>query len=528
LLILALVLAALTVRLWGRNWGLPAILHHDEMNIGRAALSSLNSGRLCPKFYYHPALAVAMHQVSALVSFLVGCQKGLYTALPDIRLADFIPLVRAISATLGALLVLVVAQTARAITPESALPAAAVAAFGYLQVLHSHYATPDVALALCVQLVIYLCVKALATKRFAHGIAAAGVASLAASLKYTAALVAIPVLLAVGISQPKATRTRRLAIAAATMLALFAIINVCALLDLGLFCKHLAFEVFHYCQAGNLGVKSVVFTNPKGLSFHLAAIAGDVGYLAAGLAVVGLFAALRLRSGRDYVILLLAFAVPHIALFASARAAFPRNILVLTPAVAVLAGVAIAEAARLVRDKSIRPKVVFLATAIAIALPARATLLNDYLLTRPTTVQAVQNWLLENAQAYAGPNFKVASLHPLWTPRTTHGREVSIGELFIQSKTTATPPPQPSWFLQQGISIFVVENWGVRRFGRFEWPSKILGLIRRHCRPIFSVEGFPPSPYWFPSTPFAVPNLTPSTLFGPTTRIYLFDNNSLP
>ena len=250
--------------------------------------------------------------------------------------------------------------------------------------------------------------------------------------------------------------------------------------------------------------------------------------MAAGFAIFGIIACFTSPLGKKYLLILAAFVIPHAALFASARAAFPRNVLPITPAVAVLAGIAIAKFADAFKTGTVRHKVIVLTTAVAVFLPMRATILNDYVMTRPCTLTKAQQWFIQNAERVVRPGYRVASLHSLWTPRTVGGDDLSIGEIFVRHSSDESKLPDPVWFIQQGVVFFTIENWGVSRYGPFPWPARILRLVRRHCILVDTIKGWPPEPRWLPDHGFAAPKIGPQTYFGPTTEIYILQSHLLP
>jgi len=520
-ILLIVFLAALAVRVWGISWALPAVIHHDERNVGLAVLRALFSGDPSPQFYYYPSLAVISHYVGAVAAFFVRSSSGLLGTLSDLRVQDYLPYARLLSAIFGALTVLVVAKTAKSIRPGACIPAAVISAFSFLGVLHGHYATPDASLTLFVQLAVLFSFLSLSRNSPRLSLWAAAFAAMAASFKYTGALVILPAILAAALAGPKRGRGKRMTITAAVALLIFLALNIGAVMDCPLLIDHIRFEAIHYLEAGNIGIANAASENPRGLVFHVRAMLGDVGYITAGLAILGIIVCASSPLGRKYLLLLAAFAIPHIALFSVARAAFPRNVLPITPAVAVLAGAAIARLADAFRTESVRPKVIVLATALALFLPARAALLNDYLMTGPCTLAKTQEWFVRNGDCVAKPGYRVASLHSLWTPRTAGGRDLSIGEIFLRHTRDMESLPQPAWFIRQGVVFFTVESWGIARYSNFEWPARMLRLIRKHCILVETIKGWPPEPRWLPDHGFAAPKIGPKTYFGPTTQIYM-------
>ncbi|MBN1593754.1 MAG: glycosyltransferase family 39 protein, partial [Candidatus Coatesbacteria bacterium] len=363
IIVAAIFLAGLALRVWGLKWALPAVIHHDERNVALSVLKGLFSGNLCPQFYYYPSLSVLSHYLAASAAYIVGNASGLFAKLTDLRVQDYLPYARLISALSGALTVLVVTKTAMAIRKDAAIPAAVVSAFGSLSTLHSHYATPDASLVLFIQLALLFAMLSIERESMRLNAWAAAFSAVAASFKYTGVLAIIPVLIAACTIKSSLRRRTRLAIPAVVATVVFAALNIGAIFDLPTLFDHLRFEALHYFKAGNLGIINTASENPGGIVFHLRAMLGDIGYIAAGFALFGIIVSFTFRSGRRYLAVAMTFAIPHLILFSSARAAFPRNILPVTPILTVFAGVAIAWFVASFKTTSVRPKVAVLTMA---------------------------------------------------------------------------------------------------------------------------------------------------------------------
>ncbi|MBN1592998.1 MAG: hypothetical protein JW941_07115, partial [Candidatus Coatesbacteria bacterium] len=166
--------------------------------------------------------------------------------------------------------------------------------------------------------------------------------------------------------------------------------------------------------------------------------------------------------------------------------------------------------------------------AFAIFLPLRATILNDIVMNRGSTLKETQEWFLKNGEKVAPHDYSVASMHSLWTPRTIGGHNVSIGEIFIGHLSDGGELPDASWFIEQGVVFFTLEDWGISRYSGFDWPTRMHRLIRRHCILLDTFRGWPPDPRWFPDHGFAAPTSSPRALFGPTIQIYMLQPHLLP
>jgi hypothetical protein len=154
---------------------------------------------------------------------------------------------------------------------------------------------------------------------------------LAAGSKYTLALVALPVLLAIGLYFTGARRAWVWAAALATMAATFFAVVPYSLIDIPNFLNGLASETWHYAS-GHRG-----FSAEPGLPqllFYLRHLVSEFG-VAAILAVIGVFAYAAADWRRGAILII--FPVALLWLLASQRVHFIRNVLSLHPVIAMFA-----------------------------------------------------------------------------------------------------------------------------------------------------------------------------------------------
>ncbi len=178
----ALLSLALTLSCTG--WGLPSRFHPDEK--AEVAAQMLRTGRLLPDSYINPSLPLyAMEPLLAL-------QQALAARLPE-PWSDPLLAARVLSAFMTAFAVLLLGFAARA-TPGCGALAALLLAVAPGVVNLGPFATPEPYLLAASALVLLTCVRHLEGRAPAWVLGLA--LGLAASTKYTAAALALPVLAA--------------------------------------------------------------------------------------------------------------------------------------------------------------------------------------------------------------------------------------------------------------------------------------------------------------------------------------------
>jgi hypothetical protein len=183
----ALFVLSLGLNLAGVGWGLPARFHPDEK--ADVAAGMVSGGHLLPDSFINPSLPLmAMAPVIAVQERLASA--GLLGG----RGADPLLAGRVLSALAGAAAVVLLGLAVATTHPEAALVAPLLLALAPGVVNLCHFATPEAWLLLGTAGVLLLAARHLAGRAPAW---AAGLAlGLAASTKYTAAALAVPVVVA--------------------------------------------------------------------------------------------------------------------------------------------------------------------------------------------------------------------------------------------------------------------------------------------------------------------------------------------
>lgn len=386
-LLLALVLTALAVRLYGIDWDQGRFYHPDERRIAEAVLEiSFSPLSLDPKFFAYGSFPFYLARAGVSLATAVSPSADRYrTAM----LAS-----RAVSALFGALAVGLVALLGRRLYGErTGLLAAALLLGSALHLQASHFGTNDVVLASLVLLVLWLLVRAAQTGSLRFFASAGLVAGLALATKVSAAPVALPAAVAALLVGRRDGRLGR----AALGLSLFGLLAAAgfllgepyALLSRTRFLHDVLEQGQMVRNAGSVPYTNQYVGTPKGLYELLQVGFWGLGPALGAAAVWGVARRLRPLRGRrpegEWV--LLAWLVPFSLVTASFDVKFPRYLLPIVPLLALFA----ARALRAVPGS--RGRVLRGAVGTATAAWALAFL---SIYTRPHSAVTASAWLYEN------------------------------------------------------------------------------------------------------------------------------------
>ncbi|HSD25842.1 MAG TPA: hypothetical protein VLL75_01000 [Vicinamibacteria bacterium] len=211
-LVLAASGLALVLNLAGIGWGLPSRFHPDEK--ADVVASMVRERRLLPDSYVNPSLPLA------LTAPAVAFQQGVLGSLPE-PWSDPLLAGRVLSALAGAAAVLLLGLAVARVDPGAAAVASFLLALAPGVANLCHFATPEAWVLAASSLVLLVAVRHLAGRAPAWTLGLA--LGLAASVKYTAASLALPALAAMWLRRRgPAERGDRLAWLAAGLVALAA------------------------------------------------------------------------------------------------------------------------------------------------------------------------------------------------------------------------------------------------------------------------------------------------------------------
>jgi len=387
---------ALTLRLWGLAFGLPYIIQPDEPSVEDRALAMWLEGTANPHYFIYPSL---YYDMQALWAFVVGHVAGVVS--PDVLRhplshRPFYYLAgRLLTAVVGTATVYVVYLTGRLFSARIGLLAALFLAVAAQHVEQSHYITVDATTGLFTILSAYFALRALrdsSSRPVLWGSVAAG---LAAGVKYNAALALVLPVLAVGLQEGRSWRSRLKLAAGATLLcgATFLLTTPYAILDYTSFIRDLHTISLHY-SSGHPGAEGggnalwylgYLFDHGAGPGGTILALAGLAALVSARKAVSG-------GDQRNGVVVLV-FVVAYYVLLCSTYVRFDRNLLPLSPFIALLTAVAavalIPALARLLRNYTVAGALVL---TVAVVPSAYTTARDDFTFTHQFSEEAAVAW----------------------------------------------------------------------------------------------------------------------------------------
>ena len=239
------LLAAAAVRVWAIDFCLPSHYCRPDEEAVAAVAMGVFARDLNPHWFDWPSLFIYLTALALVPVFKVGqflgWYRGEYHFLQTISTDPSVVYLaaRLLSAGAGVLSVWLLYRAARRWFPRGeALTAAAFLAGAFLHVRDSHFGVTDVT-ATCLAIASFACtVRYFSYPSMRTLLPAALLAGLAASTKYNAALILLPLLVAIPLSRPRppiASLLEHAAVAASVALAGFVIATPYALLDHGTF-----------------------------------------------------------------------------------------------------------------------------------------------------------------------------------------------------------------------------------------------------------------------------------------------------
>jgi hypothetical protein len=442
LIALALILVGgFALRLWNIDYGLPFVYSIDEGSHFTSRAVEMFWQDLDPGYYQNPATYTYL--VYALLRVMYG-PLGFAFALPFGNVTDQFDknpteiwiAARVLAAALCMGGVAATYWAARRLWGiREGLVAAALLAFAFLPVAYSRVAVTDVGALIGVALSLGFAVRAYERGAVRWFLLAGGAAGLAVSFKYTAGLALLPVAIA-ALSRVRVDGWRALGglgVAALLAAVVFVVLNP------------YLFTSFDAWWSDLRDQAEVARDQPKpgqesgGVSYYLDSLTWGLGWAAAIAALLGAVVELR----RNVVRGLMLVAVP-LALFVYLSVQsryFGRWLLPAYPALAMLAAVAVGQAATLIADSwRTRPGWAGIAaagglTVVLLVQPLAADVRSAQVLGRADTRQEARDWL----EAHYPPELR-ASIEP------------AVPGRWFRSNPEGTPPawlkrcPQrPGW-----------------------------------------------------------------------------------
>lgn len=343
-----LLLGALAgvLRLWGIGFDLPNLYHRDEARYVTIPLQILKSGDYNPHFFNYPTLFFYLLSLAYIIYFLFMASRGRIGSLDGLVLPEqVLPNVvgratmpsqflvgRGFVALTGTLTVaLVYWITRRAYGRRAGLLAGLLLSCSPTHIRNSHFVAPDVTMIFIVVACFAFCYEAWLGGRRRYYVLAGLLAGLAASTKYNAYPVFIPLLVADLLRREgEGWISADILLAAVFSAAGFLMGTPYAVLDLPAFLNGLAFEVRHYATLGDPGVEG-----QNAFLWYASFLARSEGLL---LPLALLEAGRSLLARSQKVLLFLSFPAAYLFLVSFGAVKNDRTVLTIVPFLCMLSG----------------------------------------------------------------------------------------------------------------------------------------------------------------------------------------------
>jgi len=461
-LLIGVTLLAISLRIWGINFGLPYLYHPDEPVGVRIAQRMFKTGDLNPHFYHWPSLTFYINALAYIPYYLVGKLMGVFHSPADIpgpivlamgvgqaSMPTTWLLGRILTVTFGSAAVVLVFLIGRRLTNSTAigLLAGIMMAISPTNVAHSRLITPDTFTVLFVLLSFWGSVQIFQQGKPWHYIIAGIGSGLAASTKYNGALIVLPLILAHFLRHGlKGMRERNLYFALLLSIVAFLATTPFALLDYQKFLTDLQFDAQHY-STGHAGMEG------NTLNWYLAYLWRVEGPVAL-LAVLGILRGIYARSKQT--VLLSVFPLVYFTFISSLVVRNDRTLLPLTPFLFLLASSLLVNLFRHtnIRGPNTRKLLILAVGALALAsltLPFLQTVKNNVQLTTVDSRETARIWIAHNLPN--GARIAIESYAPYVDPQRFSVQ--GFGRMIDHT---------PEWYIANGFE-YLIFSQGM--FGRF-------------------------------------------------------------
>ncbi|MET0770160.1 MAG: glycosyltransferase family 39 protein [Solirubrobacteraceae bacterium] len=392
LAVLGLILVAgLVLRVLHNDHGLPYVYYVDEgSHFTKRAIEVFRDPN--PGYFQNPsAFTYLLHAVYRLAAIPAGGSEAVIDAYKTNASWVF-----EVSRTLAALLCLAgvgaVYAAGRALWDRrTGLLAAAVLCFAFLPVAFSRMALTDTGTLAPVAVALWMSIR-LAEGGGLRTAAAAGAAvGLAIGFKYTAGLIVLAPALGLLLRRDARFALRGGLVVLAGALVAFALTNPFFFLDFDRAMHQLRGQAELAGNQGKFGQE-----DETGVLYYLDSLLWGLGYAAAAASLAG--AVLLARRDRARAALLLVFPVALFLYLSFQSRFFGRWLLPVYPALALLAGYAVARGAEVLRERAPRWEVPALALTCAVLLwqPLAADARSMAVLGHEDTRAIAREWLAAN------------------------------------------------------------------------------------------------------------------------------------
>jgi Dolichyl-phosphate-mannose-protein mannosyltransferase len=395
--LLAVLAAALGLRLWGIAHGLPYAYNADEnAHFVPGAIGLFGHGWNPHYFVNPPAYTYLLHAVFAVWFGGRGGVSSAYATHPT----EVFVVARVTAAAVGTLAVwLLDSAGSKFAGRRVGVLAAALLAVAFLPVFYSHLALNDVPTLAPIALALWGTAGVLRDGRMRwYALAGVGL-GLACATKYTGGIVLAPLLgaAAVRLVRPeppvrRATALRGLLLAGALALAAFVAANPFAVLDFEAFRDGLR----HQADAAEDELGKLGLTQESGERYYLWTLTWGLGYVPLVAAAGGALA--MLRADLRLALVLVPAPILYVLFMGTQERFFGRWLLPVFPIVCLVAAWAIVRLAELVgrRAPALRPALYALGAVLLLGQGVVYSLHDGLVLSSPDTRNVARAWMVAN------------------------------------------------------------------------------------------------------------------------------------
>ncbi len=411
LLLYLMLLSGLILRYKSIWFGYPLIIHPDEPTLINTAAKILKNVDLNPHFFNYPSLIIYLQSlvIPRVHFFLAG---------------------RIIASIFSVISLYVVYLIGRKLANDKAgIFAAFTVAISPLHITNSAYVTTDIWVAIFLTFILFFSLKIYEEDKLSNYLFAGLFVGLAMGSKYTAFIFFSSVLLAHLLSKGfnfKQFFERNIILSSITAIVIFLITTPFAILDYKEFLKDLIFEGYHY-RNGHIGSEAIGNTSWD-LYFNYLLSSSGVGYIILFLVLLSLIFLFK----KQYRVLLIV-AIPPLLFFffvGSYKVYFPRNIVSLVPALAILAATSLYLIFNLFLNKPHYKKYInplYITLALIVAFPLVNKAISDIQNKNlPNTRWESISWIKDNIPA--GSKLAIVAYGP---PVKTYIKQLKVLNLGI-------------------------------------------------------------------------------------------------
>ncbi len=407
-MLVAVLMLAFGLRIYGISFGLPYSYHDDEDRLVHHALA-FGMGDLNPHYFNYPSFLMYMLFTVYGGFYLLARIVGSVSSTSDFTMmyfsdpTAFYTIGRMITVLFGTATVFLVYLIGKRLYSKSAgIVAALIMSVMPVHVLSSHYITTDVPMTFFIVAAAYFSVRIMEEGKLKHYITAAVMTGLAAGSKYNGILAGV-FIIAAHLSRAdgmkgkaKSLLNRKILIAGAAIILAFFCVSPFCLLDFKAFVKDFNFNSehvqngvyglsfgFHWFDYGSILFTDLIYSWPH-------PVANTAGILLA----IGIIYALYKRGRKEAIIGL--FPLLFFVVIGSWSVVNRRYILPVLPSCAVLAGAAIDWTSGHSAASKYRHTAVWVCLVVLLILPLRNSFLNGYMMSQKDTRTIAKQWIERN------------------------------------------------------------------------------------------------------------------------------------